>query len=71
MRLKEYIDKSADEETPKGRLMRAIDLSKDAMDLEMVASLMVSMQDEMDDEDLMQVKQHFDRKSQMFQSRGI
>lgn len=69
MRLREYIDKSAEEENPRGRLMRAIDLSKDQMDLEMAMSLIASMQDKLSDEDLMLVKQHLDQKFQIFQSQ--
>lgn len=69
MRLREYIDKSAEEETPRGRLMRAIDLSKDQEDLEMAASLIASMADELDDGELMDIQQHWDRKNQIYQSQ--
>lgn len=69
MRLKEFIDNSADQETPKGRIIRAIDLAKDQMDMEMCVSLIAGASSEMDNDDLMFIKGYFDKKWSSMQSQ--
>ncbi len=62
MRLREYIDKSFDQESHKARLMRAINFAKDNEDMEQVVALIASASQEMENDDLMQVQQIFDKK---------
>ncbi len=69
MRLKEYIDNSLEQEDPKSLLIRAIDTSKDAMDLEQVAALIASLSQNMTDEDLIFVKQYYEKSWAKFQSQ--
>ena len=69
MRLKEYIDKSLEQEDPKSLIMRAIETSKDAMDLEQTAALITSLSQNMDNDDLMFVKEYFDKAWAKFNSQ--
>ena len=69
MRLKEYIDNSLEQEDPKSLLMRAIDTAKDAQDLEMTAALIASLSQNMEDDDILFVTQHFDKQWARFQSQ--
>lgn len=69
MRLREYIDKSTDQEDPKSLSIRAIDMAKDAMDLEQALALFTSLSQNMDDEDINFVKQYFDKAWTKFQSQ--
>jgi hypothetical protein len=69
MKLREYLDKSEEQEDPKSRIIRAIDLAKDQMDLEMALSLLASANDKMTDDDIMMVKQHFDAKYNIMKSQ--
>lgn len=69
MKLKEYIDNSLEQEDPKSLLMRAIDTAKDVQDLEMTAALITSLSQNMEDDDILFVKQHFDKQWAIFQSQ--
>ena len=69
MRLKEYIDRSVEQESPKALVIRAIDMSKDAMDLEQSLALFTSLSQNMEDDDILFVKQYFDKAWTKFQSQ--
>jgi hypothetical protein len=69
MRLKEYIDKSTEQEDPKALIMRAINTSKDAQDLEQSLALFTSLSQDMDNDDVMFIKQYFDEVWAKMQSQ--
>jgi len=62
MRLREYIDKSPEMETVRGRLLRAIDLIRGSDDIQEVLALISSFQEELSNEDLIFVQDQFDKK---------
>jgi len=69
MRLREYIDNSFEQQDPKALLMRAIDTCKDETDIQQIVSLIASLSQDMDNDDLIFVKQYFERMWEKFQSQ--
>ena len=60
MKLREFIEKSADE--LRGDLIRAIDLINDGVDIQEVVALIASAAPELDHDDLLFIQNHFDEK---------
>ena len=60
MKLREFIEKSADE--LRGDLIRAIDLINDGVDIQVVVALIASAAPELDHDDLLFIQKHFDEK---------
>ena len=60
MKLKEFIEKS--KEQLRSELIRAIDLMNDGVDIQQVVALITSAADELDDDDLIFIQQHFEQK---------
>jgi len=70
MKLREYIDKSLEQETPKALIIRSIDLSRTVEDLQKSIALMSSLSQDMDNDDLIFVKQYLDKAWVKFQGQS-